>query len=241
MSKPRMQPMPATSAELLEELSAFMDGELDAERSRFLLQRLAHDAALRARWERWQLLSGAMRKMAQPLPANFAQRVAAAIEAEPVAAVRSMGGRLRWAGGAALAASLAVAGLFVFNAMHAPQWAPVPKLALDHHPAAEVMPIARTTLPAPEPSIEPIQLPIPVRAGVVTAYRQPLRPVLANAPAAAAAQTKFQPFPQPYAIDPDLAAYLQNRKSGQTRDVFTEDAVHQGSDAVRTVSWPTGP
>ncbi|MBS0194449.1 MAG: hypothetical protein JSR34_09395 [Proteobacteria bacterium] len=238
MSSLRDNQGPPLNDDLLEDLSAFMDGELDAQRSRFLLQRLAHDAALRARFERWQLQAGAMRKMAQPLPAGFAERVGRAIDADAAAAASAaprFSRRTRWAGGLALAASFAVAGLFVFNTARAPHWAPVPKVALDPHAAAEVMPIARTTLPAPEPTIQPIQLPIPVRAGVVTAYRQPLSTTLASAPAPT--QAKFQPFPQPYAIDPDLAAYLQDRKSGQTRDVFTEDALNQGSDAVRTVSW----
>ncbi|MBS0213231.1 MAG: hypothetical protein JSR26_08660 [Proteobacteria bacterium] len=231
---------PPISDDLLEDLSAFMDGELDADRSRFLLQRLAHDEALRARWERWQLLSGAMRKTAQPLPTGFPARVMGAIEAAPAVATGFGRRHLRWAGGLAMAASLAVAGLFVFNTARAPHWAPVPKITLGQRTAPEVMPIARTTLATPEPAIQPIQLPIPVRSGVVTAYRQPLRPVLANAPASAQ-PSRFQPFPEPYAIDPDLAAYLQDKKTGETRDIFTEDAVHQGSDAVRTVSWPAGP
>jgi len=214
--------------ELLEELSAFMDGELDAERSRFLMQRLAHDSELRARWERWQLQSGAMRRMAQPLPPGFADRVARAIDDQPAIVARPMARGLRWAGGVALAASLVVAATFVFDASHAPP-ATAPKVAVAQSAApATVLPVTRTVLATPEPTIK---LPIPVRSGVVTAFRLPLHSTLQRDPAQPQ-RPNFQPFPQPYAIDPELEAYLQDRKVGRTHDVFSENA------NVRTASWP---
>ena len=220
--------------DLHEELSAFMDGELDTVRARFLQLRLRHDADLRARWERWQLLSSSMRRQAQPLPSDFADRVASALDAEAVHAVPVRSRALRWAGGAALAASLSVASVFVFDAMHQPQ-PNVPQIAATHVEPAAISPIQHTVIAQPEPKIE---LPIPVHDGVVTAFRSPLRPSLARQKPRV---PMFSPFPQPYAIDPELEAYLQRQKSGGHRDVFTRDGVNlpdTGDSAVRTVAWP---
>jgi anti-sigma factor RsiW len=219
---------------LHEELSAFIDGELDADRARFLQQRLRHDADLRARWERWQLLSSSMRRQAQPLPADFADRIASVLDAEAVHAVPVRSRALRWAGGAALAASLSVAGVFVFDAIHQPQ-PNAPQAAAAQAATSPISPIQRTAIALPEPRIE---LPIPVHDGVVTAFRSPLRPAPLRQQRQAPA---FSPFPQPYAIDPELEAYLQRQKSGASRDVFTQGGMNlpdSGNGAVRTVAWP---
>lgn len=103
-----------------ERLSAMMDDALSADESRFLLRRMEHDDELADCWQRWQFYGDAMRGGAgRALPADFAQRVGRAIandiaEAE-VAPIRvARGGRsfLYWGGGAALAASVALAALF---------------------------------------------------------------------------------------------------------------------------------
>ena len=98
------------------QLSALMDGELPLDEARFLLRRLQHDSELGDCWERWQFCGDLMRGRADiPLPAGFADRIAAAIATEPGAA-GSHAGRPRWVGwgsGAALAASIAVVALFV--------------------------------------------------------------------------------------------------------------------------------
>ncbi len=119
-----------------EQLSAMMDGTLSADESRFLLRRMQHDAELAGCWERWQLFGDAMRgQTGNALPADFSRRVARAIAAD-VAAQSSLSEsalsepalsepalvandvaavawrqRLRWGGGAALAASVAIAAL----------------------------------------------------------------------------------------------------------------------------------
>lgn len=219
---------------LHEDLSAFLDGELDAERTRFLLQRLGHDADLRGCWERWQLASSSMRRQAQPLPADFADRVLRALDADSGAVAPQRSRALRWAGGAALAASLSVAGVFVFDAMHQPR-ASMQPVAAAHLELDPISPIQRTALALPEPVIK---LPIPVKSGVVTAFRSPLRPVLLRQPSQ---RPTFSPFPQPYPIDPELEAYLQQQKSGAGRDVFTQNPVNlpdSGDSAVRRVAWP---
>lgn len=226
MSDPRPNETSVMEHELFEELSAFMDGELDAERARFLIQRLSHDAQLRARWERWQLLSAAMRRQAQPVPAGFAERVASAIaeqDAQARPGFRSRG--LRWAGGAALAASLVIASFFVFQPGRTPTTS-TPTVAA----TSPTLSIQRTVLPSPGTAIK---LPFTVQAGVVTAFHSRMHPVLAREPQQRAS---FEPFPQPYAVDPELAAYLQSQKSGGSSDVFSPD-----KGPVRTVTFPSNP
>ena len=115
-----------------ERLSAMMDGMLSADESRFLLRRMQHDAELAGCWERWQLFGDAMRgQTGTALPADFSRRVARAIADEARAhrdaeaseshaksdtapateAAVAWRQRLRWGGGAALAASVAIAAL----------------------------------------------------------------------------------------------------------------------------------
>lgn len=107
-----------------EDLSALFDGELSGDAARFALKRLGHDPAWQTRCERWQLMGDVLRgQNVAAAPRDFAQRVAAMVaaemEPEPVAAavalpqVRATRSRRRWMGGAALAASVAVAALFV--------------------------------------------------------------------------------------------------------------------------------
>jgi len=96
-----------------EQLSALMDGMLPEDQTRFLLRRLRHDTALAACWERWRIASDIMRGMTpeRHLPADFALRVAAALQAPTQPSVRpaaSTRNRWLWAGGGALAAALAL-------------------------------------------------------------------------------------------------------------------------------------
>ena len=68
-----------------EQLSAWHDGELGDEASRFVLRRALHDAAVRAELGRWQAVGDVLRRQAQRLPRpGFADAVAAAIEADGV-------------------------------------------------------------------------------------------------------------------------------------------------------------
>ena len=105
-----------------EQLSALMDGALPADETRFLLRRLQHDDSLAECWERWRLSAEVMRGLApaQRLPSDFASRVAASLRGDEMhsastintasvgkTSVRSPAW-LRWGGGAAMAASLAV-------------------------------------------------------------------------------------------------------------------------------------
>lgn len=133
-----------------EQLSALMDGALSADETRFLLRRLQHDASLAECWQRWRLAGEVMRGLApaQRLPADFANRVAASLhgDAVPLAQAGTSRSRrtpawLRWGGGAAMAASLAVAALVVEQ----------PGIEASPEPAAAMVVATTDTAAAPQP------------------------------------------------------------------------------------------
>ncbi|WP_244240763.1 sigma-E factor negative regulatory protein [Luteimonas yindakuii] len=114
-----------------QQLSAMLDGELSPDQARFMLRRLEHDAELAGCWERWQVCGDVLRgRHEAPLPADFAAGIALAINAgarlpedaatAPAAPAARRAGLMRWGGGAALAASVAVAALFVGRQMQPP-------------------------------------------------------------------------------------------------------------------------
>jgi sigma-E factor negative regulatory protein RseA len=110
--------------EIVEQLSALVDGELDAERSRFLIRRLASDPELMAAWERMHLLRSCLRREGGALAGRgLSAAVTTAIADErahsraAVPLVR-MG---RWAAGGAIAASVALAALLVAQPTVAPE------------------------------------------------------------------------------------------------------------------------
>lgn len=131
-----------------EQLSALMDGALPPDQTRFLLRRLQHDASLAECWQRWRLSGEVMRGLAptQRLPADFALRVAAAVRGEALPVPSKRGSRLpawlRWGGGAAMAASLAVVALIARQ--------PAPDV-----PLAAPVQLASTPAPAVEASASP--------------------------------------------------------------------------------------
>ena len=249
---------PDMEADRNQDLSALLDGELDPERSRFLLQRLGHDSEMRQRWARWQLVSACLKgESMQLLPVDFAERVLVGLErsdrdaplpmqSRPVPA-QSMPARRaqRWIGAAALAASVGLAALLLRPST--PTQQPV-VVAPQAPPQVAIQPIR---IPLPEPRLElALKLPIPVHAGVVSTYRSPLQPVAVVTTRRAQAG-RFSPLPQPYAIDPELEAYLAQQKSSAGsanrdaafRDVFSEHDVYvpTGSgNAIGTVSWSPG-
>ena len=94
-----------------EQLSALMDGELERDRTRFLLKRLDGDADLPLRWARYHVTRQALRGHELVLSAGFAEAVMAQLEQEPALHVRSRHAWLRWGAGGAIAASVAVAAL----------------------------------------------------------------------------------------------------------------------------------
>ena len=97
-----------------EQLSALMDGELPRDELRFLLRRIESDASLAQRWSRYQIASAVLkRQYAAPLSeGQFANAVIARLDSGAVPVRQPMTGRLlRWAGGGAIAAGVAVLAL----------------------------------------------------------------------------------------------------------------------------------
>ncbi len=97
-----------------EQLSALMDGELSRDELRFLLRRIESDADLAQRWSRYQVASAVLkRQYAGPLSdGQFATAVITRLDSGAMPVRQPMTGRLlRWAGGGAIAASVAVLAL----------------------------------------------------------------------------------------------------------------------------------
>jgi sigma-E factor negative regulatory protein RseA len=149
------------SEQFREQLSALMDGELPRDQLRFLLRRADADAELGQCWSRYQLVRSSMRRLPiVPLRADFTeilmQRIAA--EALPVA-VRRSGALLRWAGGGAIAAAVAVIALVAtrpqdINPSLAPAiaaTAPAPA-SVDTHPVTAPLPPLLTNFDYAQPA-----------------------------------------------------------------------------------------
>jgi sigma-E factor negative regulatory protein RseA len=101
-----------------EQLSALMDGELAHDQVRFLLRGVETQPDLARRWSNYQLVSATLKRdyIAVALPANFASGVLDRLDAEAIVAsnpaLRRRGlGALRWVGGGAIAAAVAVVAL----------------------------------------------------------------------------------------------------------------------------------
>ncbi len=99
--------------DIRQHLSALIDNELDRDRARFLLKRAEHDTELVAVWQRWHFFGEAMRGTALPLRKDFARQIAARLDEETAGAAASQRAPrvLRWGGGVAVAASVALAAL----------------------------------------------------------------------------------------------------------------------------------
>ncbi|MBW8849794.1 MAG: sigma-E factor negative regulatory protein [Xanthomonadales bacterium] len=143
---------------LREQLSAMMDGELSPDETRFLLRRMQHDDTLADCWARWQYFGDAMRgECERALPADFSRRVGRAIaddlaQTQAVAAPTVAFARqplVRWGGGAALAATVALAAFLVGRN---PQ-TPAPTATLP--PPVAAAPGAMPVLPVPAPVSQP--------------------------------------------------------------------------------------
>lgn len=154
-----------------EQLSAMMDGALSADETKFLLRRMEHDDALADCWERWQFVGDALRGQTnRALPADFSRRVgraiaddlAAAAAHEPPLAVgahgNARGSLLRWGGGAALAASVALAALIGTRMLSVPDG----KSSASASTASAGLPVPApaTSMPTPVPAVvDPAPLP----------------------------------------------------------------------------------
>ena len=146
-----------------ETLSALFDGELPGDAARFALKRLDHDADWRETCGRWQMIGDALRGEAtSAAPTGFASGVMRMLDAEAavasVASERVMAStatnlRRRWIGGAALAASVAMAAVLVVRPFSETS---SPDRQVASAPTATQMPApSAVTVPAPTSANNP--------------------------------------------------------------------------------------
>lgn len=135
-------------SELLhEQVSAGVDDELEAGEAGLLFRRLAADADLRQRWQRYHLISDALRNnLPTRLPIDLATRISAAIAAQPSLSQRMQPARwLRPLAGFAIAASVATIAVLGMRSLHT---------AVDSGPAEQLASAA--TVPAALPAALPV-------------------------------------------------------------------------------------
>lgn len=170
-----------------EQLSAFMDGELGRDETRFLLRRLERDGALAQRWTRYHVTRQALHRQAVfALRADFAGSVMARIEADAMPQ-RGRQAWLRWGSGGAIAAAVAVAAIMVTKPA----------------PDTDTTPIAATAAqqrPTPIASAVPSQV-----ASTAPALATPLVP---NSPIQATAASFGTDLSEPVSFDPRLQSYV---------------------------------
>lgn len=126
-----------------EQLSAFIDGELERDAARFLMKRLDTDSELREAWQRWQLVGSCLRgQPAYQLPDSFAEDIAARLanEATPRGA-SPMASVLRWTAGLAVAASVAMLALVVVQPDDGSTNAPIAALPQSGEAIVEASPL----------------------------------------------------------------------------------------------------
>ncbi|MGH8121463.1 MAG: sigma-E factor negative regulatory protein [Rudaea sp.] len=107
-----------TNQQICEQLSALVDGELARDQVRFLLRGVDTQSDLARRWASYHVISATLRHeyVAVALPGNFADVIIDRLQAQPgaVSAANARGlGALRWVGGGAIAAAVAVVALVV--------------------------------------------------------------------------------------------------------------------------------
>lgn len=167
-----------------QQLSALMDSELSRDEARFLIRRLSSDHELIGCWQRWHLASDCVKGAASaPLQRDFVARVALALEADSLPRPGVGGIALKWAGGFAVAASVALAAIIAVRPAALPGETPV---AATSAPMAEVGAAAEV---APSPYRE-----------------QDLRPPLRDAQPVASSDAS--PLAASVRIDPRIERYL---------------------------------
>ncbi len=144
-------------AQVREQLSAWLDGELPDAQARFLQRRLEHDPALRARWGRMQVAASCMRNQPwMPMAPNLLARVSDALAAGAAASPARRSGTWRWAVAASVAALVVIL---------------VPRFGSDARPD-----LAQITQPRPVASLATADL-------VATRPTMPAASAVATAPA----------------------------------------------------------
>ncbi len=231
-----------------EQLSAMMDGALSTDEARFLLRRIEHDDELADCWERWQFAGDAMRGHAgRALPADFSRRVGRAIAddvvddiaADDIVAQQSLvmavasGARrplLRWGGGAALAASVALAALIGSRSLSSPAEMPSPAIATAPAPVeAPAAPVPAPVRVVPDAITQAGAVAIVATAAAAKERRTPRPHLLASAQAISADRSPAAP----------AAAQSRVRASAQVVQVAATQGRDLAPGALMTSKpWP---
>lgn len=177
-----------------EQLSAMMDGECPAHELPLALRRLAQDAELKQRWERYHLIGDVLNgHVAEAIDSEFAARLQVLIAQEPplsaVAAPAPSTPRRAWARpalGFGLAASLTLGTLLVLRGQ---QELPSGQLqAQAAAPASTTLVVANTTLPTNTVEVQRAAVVAPVVATATTATSTVVTPPLMTAGAATSSE-----------------------------------------------------
>lgn len=181
------------SEQLREQLSALMDGELPADQTRFLLRRIDNDAQLAQSWSSYHVVGSVMRREALTVSmrSDFSQIVMQRIAESPRSGATHGFRVLRWVGGGAIVAAVAV-------------------LALVSTTPRQLGP--------PNPMVAVAQAPLPAAISAPIDLRTPVRPlsVLMNSDFAqpASYDTELVPLPRYGLYGPDAMSryspYLLN-------------------------------
>ena len=173
------------SQQIREQLSTLMDGELARDETLFLMRSLQQKDELASSWSNYHLARQVLRRQdVFLLPADFSQRILSQLEDERVH-VAHAGRWLRWAGGGAIAASVADVALLFSG----------PRGGQGDVPGE---PLAASTNATQQPALMAAPRPGEFRAPLIS-------PALDVQPASVSSQV----FASPSApIDPRLQSYL---------------------------------
>lgn len=139
--------------ETLQQLSALVDGELERDQARFLFKRLADDPELSGAWQRWHVAGECLRGHGPAaVRAEFMANISLAIAGDATPGRGVSRETLKWLGGFAVAASVALAALMA------------------------VGPGAETSAPASQPLIAVVPSPPAVEVAPSPYREQDLRP-----------------------------------------------------------------
>jgi sigma-E factor negative regulatory protein RseA len=182
------------SQQIQEQLSAFMDGELSKDETRFLLKRTEGDTVLVQRWTRYHVVRQALRRQEiVALRADFSRSLMARLDAETVPQSNRTTW-LRWGSGGAIAAAVAVTALMVTKPVS--ETTTPASVAASNPAAARQVPVApvSTTQLASSPKTE-LQTPF-------------LTPLVPNSPIPTATASFGTDTVEPATFDPRMQSYV---------------------------------
>jgi sigma-E factor negative regulatory protein RseA len=130
--------------ETLQQLSALVDGELERDQARFLIRRLPDDPELSGAWQRWHVAGECLRGHGPAaVRAEFMANISLAIADDATPGRGVSRETLKWVGGFAVAASVALAALMAVRPGvdgNAPATQPLIAVVPVATPAVEVAP-----------------------------------------------------------------------------------------------------